>query len=443
MLFRHFPTGRLAGMTIGLLLALLPVLGTQASPLTRVTAHALYTRHHTRHHAASHRHRAKAKTQTHQKKHAKKKPLKTKAKVKIATPLKPVTGTIVLGGTLSSDTTLTMSGAFSVGIATDLEWDLPIATSVKLDGYEEDVTPPTFVWNVPPDSFTDTSVDGNSVRQFHWDHPPARTVITVTETLRALTTSDLTPFQDNGPYPMQPVPAGVAPYLTITPNVQLPVTAGTLVSSFAAGQTTERAVVTKVANWVATHNHYPHGTASVPIDAASIFSSHTATCEGYDDVMVGMLRQLHIPVRVVFGWVSAAPLLLPGPDGGQSSLGWSIPGTSGELHTWLDVYFPSAGWVPFDPQAETFFVDPHHIALFTNIDAGPVVDLQGGIWYGAASGSAVNTAALTGAPLPDGATDEVPGDGPGSHVTINTQDTNAATFVSYRKNQTKTIIFSR
>lgn len=439
MLSTHFPARRLSALAIGLLLALLPILGTQNTPVTHASAQASRNHHHARAHHASDSHKAKAKTTAPG--HPKKK--LSRSTVKAATPVKPVTGTIVLGGTLSSNTTLTMTGAFSVGTATDLEWDLPIATSVKLNGYQEQVAPPTFVWNVPPDSSTDTTVDGNSVRRFHWDHPPANTVITVTETLRALTTADLTPFQDNSPYPMQPVLANVVPYLTITPDVQLPAAAGSLVSSFTTGQTTERAVVTKVATWVATHNHYSHVTGDVPIDATSIFSDHTATCEGYDNLMAGMLRRLHIPVRVVFGWVSAAPLLLPGPDGGQSSVGWSIPGTSGELHTWLDVYFPSAGWVPFDPQAETFFVDPHHIALFTNIDAGPIAGLHGEIWYGAASGSAASARDLTGAPLPDGATDEIPGDGPGSHVTITSQDTNAATFVSYQKSQKKTAMFSR
>jgi hypothetical protein len=114
------------------------------------------------------------------------------------------------------------------------------------------------------------------------------------------------------------------------------------------------------------------------------------------------------------GWVSAQPLQLAGRYG--PTIQWSRPGTQGEAHAWLEIYFPHTGWVSFDPQREKFFVDVRHIALFTSTDAGnPHI----GAW----SARYADGANPTGAPLANGTAEIVPGDGsvPGS-VTIQTQD---------------------
>jgi hypothetical protein len=179
------------------------------------------------------------------------------------------------------------------------------------------------------------------------------------------------------------------------------------------------------------------------MDAASVLNSRRTNCEGYDDLMAAMLRYLNIPARVEFGWVSAAPLKLPGPGHMRTSVGWSIPKTAGELHTWLEVSFPASGWVALDPQLEKFFVDTRHVGFFTNADAGPIVALNGISWYGQVSGDVPDGQNLTGAPLPGGGTESVPGDGVSSKVSIQSRDSFHISFHGLARDVKGVLLFRR
>ncbi|MGH3076313.1 MAG: transglutaminaseTgpA domain-containing protein, partial [Gaiellales bacterium] len=67
-------------------------------------------------------------------------------------------------------------------------------------------------------------------------------------------------------------------------------------------------------------------------------TSKVGYCEYFATTMVMLLRELGIPSRMVMGY-------LPGqrqPDGS-----WLV--SRGAAHAWVEVYFPTYGWVPFDP----------------------------------------------------------------------------------------------
>jgi transglutaminase-like putative cysteine protease len=364
----------------------------------------------------------------------------------------PVTGTILLGGTMSTTHVMIATGALSISHLATLDWNLPLAHSVAVSGYSEKVDQSTFQFNVPPASSKDLAVGDNMVRRFHWDTPPANSVITVTETIHVAVTSDLSPFPAQDAYPLSPVSAAITPYLQSSRIVQLPAAASTLASTFAEGQSTERAVVESMTNWVVNHIHYQDRGSAQPIDATSVFTSHLANCEGYDDLMAGMLRQLHIPVQIVFGWASPQPLRLPAPDRRTSSIDWAGPRSGGALHTWLNVWFPSVGWVPLDPQGEIFFVDPHHIALFTNFDANganirtvPDDGSANAVWFGRVDGTVFNEGdRLFGPPLSNGGPESVPADGDTlSMVSLVSQDTLHVTYQGIRHDVTGGLLFSR
>jgi len=61
-------------------------------------------------------------------------------------------------------------------------------------------------------------------------------------------------------------------------------------------------------------------------------------CEYFATAMVMMLRALDIPARYVLGY-------LPGQE--QDDGTWRVD--RGAAHAWVEVYFPSFGWVEFDP----------------------------------------------------------------------------------------------
>ncbi|HEX6507926.1 MAG TPA: transglutaminase-like domain-containing protein [Chloroflexota bacterium] len=346
-----------------------------------------------------------------------------------------MSGTLMLGGSITSTAHIAMKGAFSVGHASNLTWNLPRFTSVTMSGYTEQIDDLAYRFDIAPDSSTDMEVDGQPVRQFTWAAPPANTVIHVTVSMRTIVHSDLAPFHSTAGYPIGTEGGDAARYLTVSPQVQLPASAKPLLASFAAGKTSEEAVVDAVVNWVAAHVRYDSRTAG-SISAASVLKGRRTICEGYVNLTTGMLRALGIPARAEYGWISANQLSLPGPDHGSSYIRWSVPGTAGELHTWLSVYFPNSGWVPIDPQREKFFVDPHHIAFFPAMEAGNV---QLGAWTADYQGNE----SPTGGQLPNSDIEIVPGADAASTVTLQSSDTVHATFHQLKHDVKGVLLFSR
>lgn len=312
-------------------------------------------------------------------------------------------GTVLLRGSLRSTSTITMRGAFSVGHAQNLSWDLLRATGMRVGGYHEKVLSETFSFNVQPDSSQDLTVDGTPVRRFTWNRPPANTVITVTVRRVIRVLSPLKKFKNSASYPLSSVPSDVQPYLQITPSLKLSSSQGAFVRRLVGHQTSEKMVVKKVANWVASHMRYDASLVNGPYDASWVLTHRRGTCQGYASLMAGMLRTLGVPSQVVYGWVSSAPITVRSGRASEA-IEWAQRGTPGAFHDWLNVYFPGTGWVSFDPQREKYFSDIRHYALLRQVDAS---DPTMGRW----TADTVQGQSATGRSLPNGIYEAVPEDG--------------------------------
>lgn len=349
-------------------------------------------------------------------------------------------GTDVLRGALTSSVKVILSGAFSVGQATNLDWDLPLTTGDIANGYREAVVSTSFAFSTPPDTQTDVAVGPNLVRRFHWDVPPPNQPLTVTETITSTINVSLSPFRSKAAYPLPTVPAALEIYRSPTTLTSLPASARATAREFAQGSHSEQAVVERVANWVADTLR---NNGNSILDARSVLRSRRADSGGYADAMAAYLRFLRIPVRIEYGLLSAMPLHLPLPAGSVSVPVWTLPGNKNQAYTWVEVYFPDVGWVPFDPQAEKFFVDPRHIALFTNTDSGIPVDEHGTPWYGRWTAQHVAGESPTGPSFAGGETVIVPGDGVASQVVIHSRDSFHVHLRRFRMDLKKTQLFSR
>ncbi len=74
-----------------------------------------------------------------------------------------------------------------------------------------------------------------------------------------------------------------------------------------------------------------------------LFVSHKAYCEYFATAMGDMLRSLGIPTRLVNGY---------GPGSFEPTEGaWVVRGE--DAHTWVEVYFPGYGWIPFEPTKDS------------------------------------------------------------------------------------------
>jgi transglutaminase-like putative cysteine protease len=70
-----------------------------------------------------------------------------------------------------------------------------------------------------------------------------------------------------------------------------------------------------------------------------LFERRAGHCEYFSTALAVMLRALGIPSREVNGFL-----------GGQwSEFGQYLAVTQNEAHSWVEVWFPGLGWVPFDP----------------------------------------------------------------------------------------------
>ncbi|SFB14405.1 Transglutaminase-like enzyme, putative cysteine protease [Lentibacillus halodurans] len=76
-----------------------------------------------------------------------------------------------------------------------------------------------------------------------------------------------------------------------------------------------------------------------------LFESQVGYCDNYSTSMVVLLRSLDIPARWVKGFTSGEVV-----QHGDTEDDYDIyEVTNANAHSWVEVYFPGSGWVPFEP----------------------------------------------------------------------------------------------
>lgn len=83
----------------------------------------------------------------------------------------------------------------------------------------------------------------------------------------------------------------------------------------------------------------PTDTEGLPPLVAFCIRSQQGYCQHYAGAMALMLRLLGVPSRVAAGFTSGERI--------EARDEWVVTDHNG--HTWVEVYFPGHGWIPFDP----------------------------------------------------------------------------------------------
>lgn len=134
--------------------------------------------------------------------------------------------------------------------------------------------------------------------------------------------------------------------------------------------------VKNIESYLRTRERYQLKVSAPPAGADPVsyflFTSHTGYCEYFASAMGQMVRALGVPVRLVSGYgpgTTTQPQdITPNfkHEVGAGDIVTTI--RAADAHTWVEVYFPGFGWVPFEPTP-----DPNYPVLTRGLGPAPAV----------------------------------------------------------------------
>nr|WP_320012398.1 transglutaminase domain-containing protein [uncultured Desulfobulbus sp.] len=195
-------------------------------------------------------------------------------------------------------------------------------------------------WNNPSQGALTVSVSYNAETYANWD---------------AFITSDSFPFENSG------LPDSVTLFLEPTDEVQsdnalLIAQAQTLTS----GVTTQWEAVKNICGWVMQNITY---SVEDSTDALATYNSRRGVCSNYSQLAIALLRAVGIPARLAEGVAISRPYTLPTANGGYVQVSWGQG-----PHGWIEVYYPSLGWVPYEPQRDFHHIDTYRVLTGIGLD---------------------------------------------------------------------------
>ena len=129
----------------------------------------------------------------------------------------------------------------------------------------------------------------------------------------------------------------------------LPPRVGELAQEITQNAATPYEKVRAIENYLRSSGKYRYETTDVPVPENGqdfvdhfLFESYRGYCDHFSTSMTVMLRTLDIPARWVKGFA-------PGQQVGTDDQGNQIIEVrNNDAHSWVEVYFPNIGWVPFE-----------------------------------------------------------------------------------------------
>ncbi|HZZ43331.1 MAG TPA: transglutaminase family protein [Tepidisphaeraceae bacterium] len=94
------------------------------------------------------------------------------------------------------------------------------------------------------------------------------------------------------------------------------------------------AVAARLLTLVGTRFNYQKGVTTAASPITEILQHGRGVCQDFSHLMIGLARVLHIPARYVSGFIHRD---------GERYRGYA------QTHAWCELYFPSTGWIGFDP----------------------------------------------------------------------------------------------
>src|SRR6266487_4107665 len=179
-----------------------------------------------------------------------------------------------------------------------------------------------------------------------WLADPDRMVYSTSDSIAGQSYSVASAVVDPSQVQLETVP-GVVRTAALAPDLALPPAYRTsalkkLAASNSAGQTTEFGKVNALATWLSgpkfTYTLAPAQLTSAPKLLNFLTKGKSGFCVQYAYAMTVLTRLLGIPARFVVGYT-----------GGTRQKDGSYVVRNTDSHAWTEVYFPTLGWIRFEP----------------------------------------------------------------------------------------------
>jgi transglutaminase-like putative cysteine protease len=213
----------------------------------------------------------------------------------------------------------------------------------------------------PTPSKREDKVDkrGNKVIIVTWANPTG--TINATVSLTAKNYVLFNPLATAMPFPLRDADPSVQDYLLST--AQVPADNPRIrakAQELTSGVKTEFDAVQRILAWVIDHTTYV--LTPPKYDAMYTFETGKGNCQNYSHLAAALMRAVGIPVRIVNG------VTLKRTYDAKTEYGKLTFGMAQGRHSWVDVYFPDLGWVPFDPQQSQLFTSNRYIRIEAGLD---------------------------------------------------------------------------
>ncbi len=204
-----------------------------------------------------------------------------------------------------------------------------------------------------------TDARGNTIIQAQWAEVP-RTVDAVLS-FDVQTAAGLAPVSSEAPFPPAKLDEDLRVYLQATDLVQVQDKAvAELARRLTSNVNTQFDAVQRVISWIVDHVRY----VNLPEQYDALYALHSGkgNCQNYSHLAAALLRHVGIPVRIVNGVTLNAPFDVAWDKG-------TITFKMGQgRHSWIEVWFPGSGWVPYDPQNMQYFVSSRFVRIEVGLD---------------------------------------------------------------------------
>ncbi len=217
-------------------------------------------------------------------------------------------------------------------------------------------------FSLQPDKRNETTDKrGNKIIQVEWDNPSMSTPINTTITIIAMNQTRLQQLQTSAPFPLTSLEKSERQYLESTE--QVPSSNARIIQKakqLTNGSKTEFDAVQKILTWVVDHMNY----VLLPKSYNAMYSFETGkgNCQNYSHLAAALMKAVGIPARIVNG------VTLKQPYDISTNQGTLTMKMAQGRHSWIEVYFPDLGWVPFDPQQTALYVSNRFVRVEIGLD---------------------------------------------------------------------------